>query len=108
MQTPPVNSYGFHRTLASVESLIREQSKVLQEIKREIAYPSPTKWLSPKEFGKLVGKSPDHIGRLAKQGVFGSESVREKKTKSGIRRHFHASNAVKDFEAYKLNCGGSL
>ena len=108
MQAPPGNSRGLHLTLASVESLIREQSKVLQEIKREIAYPSPTKWLSPKEFGKLVGKSPDHIGRLAKQGVFSPESVREKKTKSGIRRHYHSTNAVKDFESYKLNCGGSL
>ena len=108
MQNPPVNGDGLHMTLASVESLIKEQALVLQEIKRELAYPSPTKWLSPKEFGKLIGKTPDHIGRLAKQGAFSSESIREKKTKSGIRRHYHASNAVKDFEAYKLNCGGSL
>jgi len=108
MQAPSGNSHGLHITLASVENLIKEQGKVLQEIKREIAYPSPSKWLSPKEFGKLIGKTPDHIGRLAKKGVFSSESIREKKTKSGIRRHFHASNAVKDFEAYKLNCGVAL
>ena len=108
MQHPTTSSHGFHLTLASIESHLKEHSKKLEELRRAIAYPSPTKWLSPKEFGQLVGKHPDHICRLAKLGVFKAESIREKPTKSGVRRHYHAAKAVKDFESYKLNCGGSL
>ena len=108
MHNPSTSSQGFHLTLASIESHMKEQSKKLEEIRRAITYPSPTKWLSPKEFGQLVGKHPDHICRLAKMGVFKAESIREKPTKSGVRRHYHAAKAVKDFESYKLNCGGSL
>ena len=54
-------------------------------------------WLTPSQFGKLLGVQYRQIARYREQGVFKESSYR----KNGNRYEFHNVNAVKDAEEWK-------
>ena len=54
-------------------------------------------WLTPSQFGKLLGVQYRQIARYREQGVFKESSYR----RNGNRFEYHSVNAMKDAEAWQ-------